>query len=114
MATGFLTTALYLGLVGRLGLPWAALVTGTVLALVAALLLLWARLLVLRPQASPSEIPEKLGSQPSAGQLGEVLGEEAATWTKQHPGGALIAALVVGFVVGSSPKLRARLLDLLR
>src|SRR3546814_12304427 len=46
MATGFLTTALYLGLVGRLGLPWAALVTGTVLAHVDAPLLLWERFLV--------------------------------------------------------------------
>lgn len=113
LAVGFLSAALFLGLVEPLDPPLAALVTGAVLVAVVALMLFVARLLVLRPRA-PSDTPKRSGSRPSAGELGELLREEAGLWARQHPAGAMLAALVAGFVVGSNPKIRTKLLDLLQ
>jgi hypothetical protein len=107
LAIAFLSAALYLGLLEPLGMPLAALATGCVLAVAAAVFLL----LLLR--AKPREVSAPPADRPLAGELGELLGEQAGLWTRRHPGGAMLAALVAGFIVGSSPSIRARLLKLL-
>ena len=113
LALGFLSAALYLALAEPLGPAMAALVTGGVLVAIAALLLLAIKLFVLRPlrAAEPSAQPD---GQATAAKLGEMLGEEGGLLIKRHPGAAMLAALAAGFVVGSSPKTRARLANLLK
>lgn len=112
LAVAFLCAALFLALLEPLGAALAALVTGAVLVAVAAVLLLAVRLSVLGPHRPPQAAAPRDGLS-AAAELGEMLGEEAGLWTRRHPGAAMLAALMAGFVVGSSPNIRARLLRLL-
>jgi len=112
LAVAFLCAALYLGLVEPLGKPLAALVTGCVLAAIASLVMLLMFLLL--RQRTPPKAPPRPDDRPAVGELAELLGEEAGKWARQHPGSTLLAALVAGIVVGSSPKIRARILNLFR
>jgi hypothetical protein len=111
LALGFLSAALYLALIDPLGTPIAALVTGGVLIAVAALLLLVVKLMIPR---RPPEASAQPGGPVTAAKLGEILGEEGGALIKGHPGTAVFAALAAGFVVGNSPKIRARLMSLLQ
>jgi hypothetical protein len=113
LALGFLSAALYLALIDPLGTPIADLVTGGVLIVAAALLLLVVKLLVPRPRRPPeaSAPPDR---PVTAAKLGEILGEEGGALIKGHPATAIFAALAAGFVVGSSPKIRAKLMSLLQ
>lgn len=113
LALGFLSAALYLALIDPLGTSIAALVTGGVLIAVAALLLLVVKLLVPRPRR-PLEASVPPDGPVTAAKLGEILGEEGGALIKGHPGTAIFAALAAGFVVGNSPKIRARLMSLLQ
>jgi len=113
LAVGFLSAALYLALIEPLGAAKAALVTGGVLVAIAALLLLAIKLLVFRPRRSPGASAQPDGPA-TAAKLGEMLGEEGGLLIKRHPGTAMLTALVAGFVVGCSPKTRAKLLSLLQ
>ncbi len=113
LALGFLSAALYLALIDPLGTPAAALVTGGVLIAVAALLLLIVKLLAPRPHRPP-EASARPDGPAAAAKLGEMLGEEGGALIKGHPGTAMLAALAAGFVVGSSPKIRSRLMSLLQ
>lgn len=112
LAVLFLSAALYLALVGPLGMPLAALATGGALLVVAALILLVARHAVRRPPPPPEAAAPPSGPA-AAAKLGEMLGEEGGALIKQNPGTAIVAALVAGFVVGSSPKIRDRLTRIL-
>ena len=113
LALGFLSAALYLALIGPFGAAMAALVTGGVLVAIAALLLLAIKLFVLRPLRAPAPSAQPDGPA-AAAKLGEMLGEEGGLLVKRHPGAAMLAALAAGFVVGSSPKTRSRLANLLK
>jgi len=113
LAVGFLSAALYLALMQTLGAPLAALATGAALIAVAALAVLTIKVKVLPPRQGKGISAEPEGPA-TAAKLGEMLGEEAGTWTKRNPGTAMLVALAAGFVMGSSPKLRAKLLRLLR
>lgn len=113
LAVAFLSVALYLALLEPLGAPSAALVTGGVLLAVAALVVLAVKIMISPPRRLRGARAEPDGPAVAA-RLGELLGEDAGNWTKRHPGTAMLAALAAGFVVGSSPKLRAALLRLLR
>jgi len=112
LAIGFLSAALCVALIDPIGLPLAALATGSVLVAVAALLVLIVKFSVLRPRRAPKTPPQPDG-RVAAAKLGELFGEEAGAWTGQHPLAAMAAALMAGFVVGSSPKLRAKLMRIL-
>jgi heme A synthase len=112
LAVVFLSAALCLALTGPLGMPLAALATGGALLVVAALLLLAARLVV-RRRRRPPEAAALPSGPAAAAELGEMLGEEGGLLIKQHPGAAILAALLAGFVVGSSPKIRDRLTRIL-
>ena len=113
LALGFLSAALYLALADPMGAAMAALVTGGVLIAIAALLLLAIKLLVLRPRRSPGDAAQPDGPA-AAAKLGELLGQEGGLLIKRHPGAAMLAALAAGFIVGSSPKTRDRLANLLK
>lgn len=113
LAVVFLTAAIYLALVEPLGMPLAALTTGGVLIVVAAILMLAVKLIVSSSQR-PKRAPPPQDGQIAAARLGELIGEEAATWTRRHPGVSIFAALAAGFVVGSSPKLRTGLMQLFK
>lgn len=108
LAILFLSAALCLALIPPLGLPLATLVTGGVLLAVAALLVLAARRAVQPPRRAPHE-PAPPNGPAAAAKIGEMLGEEGGVLIKQHPGAAILTALLAGFVVGSSPKIRAGL-----
>ena len=112
-ALGFLSAALYLALIEPLGAAIAALVTGGVLVATAASLLLAIKIFVLRPRRAPEPSAQADG-QATAAKLGEMLGEEGTLLIKRHPGAAMLTALAAGLVVGSSPKTRARLANLLK
>jgi hypothetical protein len=112
LAIMFLSTALCVALIDPIGLPLAAMTTGAVLIAVAGLLVLIVRFSVLRPQRAPEPPPQPDG-RVAAAKLGEMFGEEAGAWTGQHPLAAMAAALMAGFIVGSSPKLRVKLKNIL-
>lgn len=112
LAVGFLSAALYLALAEALGPPLAAAATGVALIVVAALVLLGIRL-SMRGARPPPETQAQPDGRASAAKLGEMLGEEAAVWTKRHPAASMLAALAAGFAVGSSPKIRSELSRLL-
>lgn len=113
LAVIFLTAAVFLALVEPIGMPMAALATGGALIAFAAILMLVVKLIVSSSRRSKSAPPRQDG-QMAAARLGELIGEEAATWTRQHPGATIFAALAAGFVVGSSPRLRTGLMRLLK
>lgn len=113
LAVAFLSVALYLALVEPLGAPLAALLTGGALLAIAALIMLAAKFVILSPRRLKTA-PSGADGEVAAAKLGEMLAEEAGAWTKRHPGSAMVTALVAGFVVGSSPKLRTLLLRLLQ
>lgn len=109
----FLTAAVFLALVEPMGMPMAALATGGVLIAFAVILMLAVKLIVSSSQRSKRTPPQQDG-QIAAARLGELIGEEAATCARQHPGAVTFAALAAGFVVGSSPKLRTGLMRLFK
>jgi len=113
LALGFLSAALYLALIEPMGTPIAALVTGCVLIAIAALFLLIIKFLT-RPSSRSPEASVQPDGQATAAKLGEMLGEEGGDLIKRHPGSAILAALAAGFVVGCSPKVRAKLMSLLQ
>jgi len=50
----------------------------------------------------------------SAAELGSVLGRKMHGFAQAHGSSSLIAALIAGFAVGASPKLRSFLRDILK
>lgn len=113
LAVAFLSAALYLTLLEPLGAPLAAFLTGGALLAVAALIVLAVKVLISSPRRMTT-VPSGANGEVAAARLGEMLAEEAGAWTKRHPGTAMVTALVAGFVIGSSPRLRTLLLQLLR
>lgn len=113
LAVAFVSAALYLALVERLGAPLSALLTGSALLAIAALTVLAAKFLISSPRRLTTG-PSEPDGEVAAARLGEMLAEEAGARTKQHPGTAMVTALLAGFVVGSNPRLRTLLLRLLR
>jgi len=113
LAVAFLSAALYLALLQPLGAPLAALLTGGALLAVAAVIVLAVKYLISSPRRRAT-VPSEADGEVAAARLGEMLAEEAGAWTKRHPGTAMVTALVAGFLVGSSPRLRTLLLRLFR
>lgn len=113
LALGFLSAALYLALIEPLGAAVAALMTGSALVALAVLLLLAIKLFVLRRRRAPEPSAQPDG-EATAAKLGQMLGEEGTLLIKRNPGAAMLAAVAAGFVVGSNPKTRAGLANLLK
>ncbi len=124
VAFGFLAFALYFALLDVTSQSIAAGVTGAVASTVAATAFVFARLALhgrlghaghaAPPRSAGAAAPPSLGGDRElAAQLGQIIGEQAAGWTRQHPYGAVGMALAAGFVVGMSPELRRTLRGLM-
>lgn len=111
--SGFLVGALYLNLATYAGPTGAALITGVLCLAVGGIVLLigW---LVLRSAARRDGRDRKpTDAAGLALALGEALGGDLQTLAKNHRFAMIGAALVAGFAVGVSPKLRRSLRSLL-
>jgi hypothetical protein len=104
----------YLALLNVLVGPAAAAITGAVV-IAAALLLMVALRLVFRPRRRRrvADIPS-LEECENAADIGSELGRKIRGLAGASTGGGLMAALLAGFAVGISPKLRAFLQSLLK
>lgn len=106
---GFLCAALYLALLPIGPPPLAALLTGIAVILVALLLIVAARLIG-RPAKAASARGGGGTAQPEVmTRLGLALGQEAQALVRGHAKEATLAAMVIGFALGVSPRLRRRL-----
>ena len=104
--------ALYLLLLDFVVPPAAALLTG-ILVLVAVLILAAATRAGMRPRRRREHIPSVEAAEDAA-DLGGEIARKVRVLLDSHANGGLLAALVAGFAVGMSPKLRAFLQAILR
>jgi hypothetical protein len=106
IAVAYFAYGLYLVLLQVFMAPAAAVVTG-ILVLVAAILLIAVTRVVARPRRRRrrGSVPPLEGYQ-NAAELGGELGRKLRGLADAHASGGLLAALVAGFAVGVSPKLR--------
>ena len=115
IAVAFFAYAVYLALLNVLVGPAAAAFTGVVV-LAAALVLMGGIRAVFRPRRRRrrrADIPS-LEECENAADIGSELGRKIRGLAGASTGGGLMAALVAGFAVGISPKLRAFLQSLLK
>jgi hypothetical protein len=105
--------ALYLLLLPVVVPPAAALLTGILVLLTALLLIAIARSAT-RPRRRAREPSPALEAAEDAAGLGTEIGRKVRGLAEAHGSGGLLAALVAGFAVGVSPKLRAFLQALLK
>jgi len=103
--------ALYLLLLMWVAPPAAALLTG-VLVLVAVLILAAATRAGMRPRRRRR--PANLEAAEDAADLGGEIARKVRGMMDSNANGGLLAALVAGFAVGMSPKLRSFLQSLLK
>lgn len=115
IALAFFSYAIYLAFLNVLAPAVAAAVTGVVVIAAAALLVGIVRL-ALRPRRRrrPAAGIPSLEECETAAEAGSELGRKIRGIAAASSGGGLLAALVAGFAVGLSPKLRAFLQALLK
>jgi hypothetical protein len=113
LAIVYLAFALYLLLLAYVVPPAASLLTAIVILLI-ALALIGIMRLATRPRRRRREPNPTLEAAESALGLGTELGRKIRGLTEAHASGGLIAALVAGFAMGVSPKLRAFLQSILK
>jgi hypothetical protein len=113
LAIVYFAFALYLLLLALVVPPAAALLTGILILLTALALIAIARAAT-SPHRRRRETAPSLEAAESAAGLGTELGRKIRGLTEAHASGGLIAALVAGFAVGVSPKLRAFLQSILK
>jgi hypothetical protein len=112
-AVCYFAFAVYLLLLPFVVPPAAALLTGIVVLVVALLLIAIARAGT-RPRRMRREPSPSLEAAEDAAGLGTEIGRKVRGLADAHGSGGLLAALVAGFAVGVSPKLRAFLQALLK
>lgn len=113
IAIAFFAYGVYLALLNVLPGPAAAAITGVVV-LAAALVLMAALRLVFRPRRRRVTVFPSLEECENAADVGTELGRKIRGMAGASAGGGLLAALLAGFAVGVSPKLRAFLQSLLK
>ncbi len=113
LAIVYLAFALYLLLLAYVVPPAASLLTAF-LILVTALVIIWIMRLATRPRRRSLDPNPTLEAAANAAGLGTEVGRKIRALTEAHASGGLIAALVAGFAVGVSPKLRAFLQSILK
>lgn len=114
-----LLAALFMGLTDVLAPPLAALATGGAALIVAALVLLAARLWIGRA-AARLEVPRRTGRPAAAGEdddplsleLGNLLGREVSHYIHANPKKSLLISFCGGLAAGMSPGLRKVIRDL--
>ena len=114
IALAYFTYAIYLGFLNVLVPPAAAAITGVVV-IAAAILLVGIVRLAFRPRRRRrrANIPS-LEECETAAEVGSELGRKLRGIAGANASGGLLAALVAGFAVGASPKLRAFLQAILK
>ncbi|NJO67511.1 MAG: hypothetical protein HC826_00565 [Rhodospirillales bacterium] len=128
---GLVGAAIFLALLPVISPAQAALATAAVALLLAVILLLMSRTIVSRPRSSSTPAA---GATPGfrgrpagalgggfggtkaglAASIGEAFGSDAESLVRAHAGSAVVTALIAGFAIGVSPRLRRSLWRLLR
>ena len=108
IAVGYFVFALYLWLTNYLVPPAAAVVAGLVILVVAAVLALIARG-AMRGSKRRDRDHATMTAAEAAAELGSLFGDKVQGFAQINRGTSLLTALVAGFAVGVSPKLRALL-----
>ena len=114
----FLCMALYSGFGVMLTPPYAALASaGTILVVSIVIILIGSAIAGAAKRSAERARAKRTNASASAklgGELGRLIGESAFKFITDSPVRVLIGALVAGFAVGASPKLRSFLQDILR
>ena len=113
IAVGYFVFALYLWLTNYFVPPAAAVVAGVSILVVAALLALVARAFM-RGSKRLEQDYTSLSAAETAAELGNLFGDKVQGFANMSRGTSLLTALVAGFAVGFSPRLRGLLLSLLK
>lgn len=116
-AVGLLAAALYLALLPVVAPPLAAALTAAAALLLALIVVVIGRTITRRPvrRAPPGSVgASAFGRMGVVGGLGQEMGQQAGEFARANAGKAIIAALVAGFAVGVSPRLRRSLWQLLQ
>jgi hypothetical protein len=108
VALGYFAFALYLLLVAYLVPPAAAVVSGLIVLVIALIMVLIARALLpgsgrRQRHASP------LSAMENAAEVGSLFSDKMHDFADTHRGTSMMVALIAGFAVGFSPKLRGAL-----
>jgi hypothetical protein len=111
-ALAYFAYALFLVLLYVVVPPAAAILTGLIV-LLAAILLAVATRTIGRARRKRETAPS-LEALEDAAELGSEIGRKIRGLTEAHASGGLLAALVAGFAIGMSPKLRAFLKSILK
>ncbi len=117
MATGYFAYALYQFLAEYVSPAWASLATGVLLLLFAGFLVLATQMVGKRSRYGRGRGGESAAAREareSAAEIGGELGRRLEGFIEAHQSGSLLAALVAGFAVGVSPRLREFLTDILK
>ena len=104
--------ALYLLLLGYVVPPAAAVLTGILVLLIVVILAAVTRA-AMRPRRR-RDLGWRLEGVEDAADLGGEMARKVRGLMEAHANGGLLAALVAGFAVGMSPKLRAFLQEILK
>ena len=113
IAVGYFVFALYLWLTDYLVPPAAAVVSGLIVLVVAILLALISGGM-LRWSKRRDRDHVAMSAAETAAEIGSLFGDKLQGFAQMNRGTSLLTALVAGFAVGLSPKLRALLWRILK
>jgi len=109
IAVGFFAVAFFMWLASILSPALAAVVCGGILLFIALILAMIARaILRTRRRRFRADLAE------DAALMGHLFGRKAYNYARERAGISMLTALISGFAIGLSPKLRAILLSLLK
>jgi hypothetical protein len=112
IALGYFILALYLLLAEYLVPPVAAVLSG-IIVLMAAMVFGWIASTMFGGLARNGR-DSTLGAAQQAADIGSLFGEKVQDFTQMNRGTSFITALIAGFAVGFSPRLRAILWRILK
>lgn len=112
VAIAYFAYGLFLFLLDLVVAPAAAALTGILVLLIALLLIAAMRAATRRRRGRGRNGSPEVWED--AAEIGGELGRKLRGLTQEHASGGLLAALVAGFAVGMSPKLRSFLRSILK
>jgi hypothetical protein len=112
IAVGYFVYALYLWLAMHMAPPVAAVVAGLIILVLAALLALIGRGVVRGSKRRARDYPSM--SAEAAAEIGSLFGDKVQGFANMNRGTSMLTALMAGFAVGVSPRLRALLWRILK
>ena len=108
IAVGYFVYALYLWMAVYLVPPAAAVVTGLIVLVLAALLALIARMFMRGSKRRDRDYSSMTAAE-TAAELGSLFGDKVQGLANMNKSTSMLTALAAGFAVGVSPKLRSLL-----